>query len=86
VRPESMSTWHLFNSFRMIWNHTVKREYRIYPYKRYKKIDWPREKIASAVINLFHELMNRNNRTKRMDDELQIMRETLQRHGKNLLM
>jgi hypothetical protein len=70
----------------MIWNHTVKFEYRIHPYKKYRDIDWPKEQLRSSIQNLFNELMNRNDRAKRMEDELRRMAVILQAHGKNLLL
>lgn len=33
--PKEMSTAHLYNTVKMIWNHSVEEKYRIVPYTKY---------------------------------------------------
>ncbi len=64
LRVQDMQTSHIWNSFKMVWNHRVSPEYRIIPFKKYKGID----KMSSArvkwiVQNLVNELGNRDDLT-----------------------
>lgn len=61
----------------MIWNHTVRPEYRIHPFKPYKPIKWPREEIYAAIMNMFNELMNRPDRAPRMEQEIAYMKQVV---------
>lgn len=72
VHPTNMNTWHLFNSLRMIWNHTVPLEYTFMPYKPYH-LRITKKRRAEGVRNLFMELMNRSNRTEQMNSVLRQM-------------
>lgn len=74
IHPTAMSTWHLFNSLKMIWNHTVPGEFQFMPYKPYH-LSITRRRRAECVSNLFLELMNRTDRTKVMDEVLAKMAE-----------
>ena len=85
VHPSEMTTWHLFNCLRMIWNHTVRLDYRIHPYRRYRNIDWPREQIYRAIQNLFNELMNRPDRAPRMEQEIAYMKQVVFTYGIKML-
>ena len=69
----------------MIWNHTMKQEYRIYPHRRYKPIRWPREDVKAAIQNMFNELMNRPDRTGRMEEEIAYMKRVIMTHGMKML-
>jgi len=84
--PKAMSTWHLFNSLRMIWNHTVAPQYRLIPYKPYKGIDrWPKGMRRRAIRNLFNELMNRPDVNSRMQKELATIEQHVRHYSRKLL-
>lgn len=74
MTTREMSTWHLFNSLKMIWNHTVAPQFRFMPYKPYHGIDgWHGPTRRRAVHCLFHELSLRPDITQTMKDVLQKM-------------
>jgi hypothetical protein len=68
-----MSTFHLFNALKMIWNHTVPERYWILPRNPYNLRGMHRTYRQRAISNLFCELMNRADRTQGMDDALRQM-------------
>lgn len=74
MRPADMSTPHLFNALKMIWNNTVPKEFILQPFRKWGGIpQWKKEHKRKAVANLFLELMNRPDRTKGMNDILAAM-------------
>jgi hypothetical protein len=80
-----MKTWHIFNALRMIWNHTVPYQYRLIPYKPYTGIDrWPKQSRRRHVRNLYTELCNRDDITKRMQKELETIARYLIENGVKL--
>lgn len=36
LRIDKMASSHLFNTLRMIWNHSAPEEFKLHPYKMYK--------------------------------------------------
>lgn len=81
MKVQEMATPHLYNSLKMIWNHTVPIPFRLMPYKPYecKKASWYKCKKMGrwAISNLFNELMNRNDRPLWVDLGLSKMAEHL---------
>lgn len=71
---DEMSTWHVFNSLKMIWNHIVPQPCRFIPYKPYAaKYFRTRGKWKWAVSNLYMELIARPDKTPTMDNVLKQM-------------
>lgn len=78
LTPQEMSTPHLYNCLKMIWNHTIPPAFRLIPYKPYKGIEkWTKKTRRWAITNLFNELMNRTDRSKWIDAGLFQMAEHL---------
>lgn len=53
----NMHTYHLFNTFLMIWNHAVREEFKFKPYHRYKfgsfyTVGYMKEAVRSIVFEL----------------------------------
>lgn len=78
LKPQEMNTLHLWNSLKIIWNHTIPVPFRLMPYKPYEGIEkWSRSSRKWAISNLFNELMNRTDRSKTIDAGLFQMAEHL---------
>ena len=59
-RPEDMSTSHLFNTLKMIWNHSVPAERQVKPFRQYPFGPfYSQEYINESVKMLMRELVNR---------------------------
>lgn len=81
-----MSTYHLFNSLKMIWNHTTPIQYRFLPYKPYKGIiNWNPESRRRAIFCLSHELALRPDINATMLDVLGKMAHYVRSHGQQIL-
>lgn len=76
MTTREMSTWHLFNCLKMIWNNTVPEWARVGNFKAYPGIeDWPSKIRRHAVTCLFHELAMRPDIT---EDMRRILREMME--------
>lgn len=81
LKLQEMATSHLFNCIKMMWNNLVPAQYRVGHFVEYKAIrKWSSKKRAYAIANLFHELLNRNDRTKGMDETLERMYSYMQKN------
>ena len=86
LTTREMSTWHLFNSLKMIWNHTIPIQFRFLPYKPYKGIiNWNPKLRRRAISCLFHELTLRPDRTKKMDEVIATMQQYILHHKQECL-
>jgi hypothetical protein len=74
--PKDMSTYHLFHTLKMIWNHSVPEVMKVHPYKRYNfGIFYTSKYMATAVRVIIQELSNRNDLTDKMIKTLQYMQD-----------
>lgn len=60
--PSEMETRHLYYTLRMIYNHSMPSDVRLYPYKQYRFDPniYTKEYITEAIRNLSYELATRN--------------------------
>lgn len=72
--PREMETRHLFYTLRMIWNHAMPENVRLYPYKRYTFGGFcTDEYMQEAVRHIGQELLLRLDIKPAWDHELQAM-------------
>lgn len=73
-----MSTTHLYNVLRMIWNHTAPEELKLQPYRQYKfGAFYTVEYMQTAVRLMLAELDNRTGLSTRSAKEVRYMTEVL---------
>ena len=59
--PTEMHTGHLFNTLKMIWNHTMKDEYKFKPYRLYCfPPEYTEDYLVCAIVFISRELFSRN--------------------------
>ncbi len=74
IKPKEMATTHLFNTIKMIWNHTVPEDMKLKPYKKYK-IDtrvYTHSYISQILRLLLQELSTRSDTELIMRDMIRI--------------
>jgi hypothetical protein len=74
ISPSQMETRHLFNTLRMIWNHTMPSDARIHPYKEYDFSSYYTPSyLKIAILKIGVELLNRKDIRPQWAKELDIM-------------
>lgn len=76
--PFQMETSYLYNTIRMIWNHSMPEEFKLTPYRIYSFGPfYTPEYMRQAVRAFLNELTTRTDITFRMNRELRYMGEVL---------
>lgn len=76
-----MHTCHLYNTFKMIWNHSVPEEMKVLPYKKYSFGKYyTNDYVREAIKNMILELQSRQDLSSVQLAELLQMKSNLQRY------
>lgn len=93
-KVEEMETRHLFFTVRMLWNHSVPDDFKLYPYKQYSfSAFYSKDYVREAIRCMLHELSTRNNIMPKWENDLDYMARVLrdrfeskiQQPGQNLI-
>lgn len=74
--PHKMETRHLFYTFRMIWNHSMPNDAKIYPYHEYRFGSfYTTEYMMVAARRMFNELLIREDIPENFIAQLEFMKD-----------
>lgn len=72
--PHSMTTPHLFNTLRMIWNHRMPNDAKMRPYRVCTfGPEYTKDYLSHAIMCLGYELSQRTDLNRRMKSDLRWM-------------
>ena len=69
---KDMTTTHLFNTVKMVWNHSAPTKYKLKPYKKYQNFGkaYTNKYMIKIIRSMLHELTYRNDLTESQKEVL----------------